>query len=218
MPVQALIFDLDGVIADTAEYHYRSWQQLADEEGVPFSRAANDQLRGIDRRESLNRLLGGKKLDSATTEDWLHRKNQYYLASLGDLTPQPGAAPLLHEARKAGLKIGLASASSNARTVLEKLDLVSEFDIIGDGSSVPNNKPAPDLYLWVAGGLQVSPAHTVVIEDSSDGIDAALASGFWTIGVGRAGVSHAHLVAPTGLVDLTLDRIFDAFHNNETTR
>ena len=211
MPLQALIFDLDGVIANTAEYHYRSWKRLADEEGIPFSREDNDQLRGIDRRESLNRLLNGRTLDEATTQDWLNRKNQYYLTSLGELTPQPGAVNLLDEAQAAGLKIGLASASHNARIVLEKLDLLSKFQVIGDGYSVVNNKPAPDLFLWVAGGLQASPAETVVFEDSSDAIDTALASGFWTVGVGLAGVDHAHLVAANGLLELQLDDVLQAF-------
>lgn len=208
--IDALIFDLDGVIADTAGYHYRSWKRLADEEGIPFTREDNDQLRGIDRRESLNRILDGRVIDEATTQDWLARKNRYYLESLGELAPEPGVPELLQEARAAALKIGLASASHNARLVLEKLDLLAMFDVVGDGYSVANNKPAPDLFLWVAGGLQASPARTVVFEDSSDAIDAALTSGFWTVGVGRAGVGHAHLVFPDGLAGLRLDDVLSA--------
>lgn len=211
MVVQALVFDLDGVIADTAGYHYRSWKRLADEVGLPFTRKDNDLLRGIDRRESLNRILNGRRIDEAMAEDWLARKNRYYLESLGELAPEPGASELLREAQAAGLKIGLASASHNARVVLERLDLLSMFDVVGDGHSVPNNKPAPDLFLWVAGGLQTSPARTIVFEDSSDGIDAALACGFWTVGVGRAGVGHAHLAAPDGLADLRLADVLSSF-------
>lgn len=199
MPVNALIFDLDGVIADTAEHHYRSWQRLADEEGLPFNRTDNDQLRGISRRESLKRLLKGKPIDEATAQDWLERKNNYYLNDLNDLTPEPGVPQLLNEARAAGLKLGLASASHNARIVLEKIDLLALFEVVGDGYSVPNNKPAPDLFLWVAGGLHTSPAQAVVFEDSGDGIDTALACGFWTVGVGSANVDHAHLTYPAGL-------------------
>jgi beta-phosphoglucomutase len=144
LDIHAFIFDLDGVITDTAEFHYRAWQQLADEEGIPFTREDNDQLRGVSRRESLNRILKGRPIEEATAQAWMTRKNDYYLILLNDLAPQdalPGVAEFLDEAGSRGIKIGLGSASKNARMALDKLNLLNKFDAIGDGYSVVNNKP-----------------------------------------------------------------------------
>lgn len=200
MEIRAFIFDLDGVITDTAELHYLSWKRLADEENLPFTREDNEQLRGVSRRESLNRLLKGRSIDEETALAWMARKNGYYRDYLQRLTPADrlrGAAEFLNQARPAGILIGLGSASKNARDVLARLELLSTFDAVGDGNSVVNTKPAPDLFLWVAGRLNISPPEGVVFEDAEAGVDAALAGGFWTVGVGTANVNHAHMVIPS---------------------
>ena len=212
LDIRALIFDLDGVITDTAELHYRAWKQLADEEGIPFTREDNEQLRGVSRRESLNRILRGRPIDEPTAQAWMARKNAYYLEFLKGITPAdilPGVVDFLTSARSRGLKLALGSASRNAREVLERLDILSLFDVIGDGHSVVNSKPAPDLFLWAAGGLGVNPAHAVVFEDAEAGIDAALAGGFWTVGIGSANGGHAHILAPGGLAELTVDLLLE---------
>lgn len=204
--IRAFIFDLDGVIADTAEFHFRAWKRLADEEGIPFNRQANDQLRGVSRRESLKRILKGRAIDEATAEAWMTRKNNYYLDYLDTLTPQdclPGVVAFLAATRQQGIRIGLGSASKNAALVLKKLDLKAMFDAVGDGYSVARTKPAPDLFVWVAGALHASPAQAVVFEDAEAGIDAALTGGFWTVGIGSAEVNRAHITA-AGLASLTL--------------
>jgi beta-phosphoglucomutase len=198
--IRAFIFDLDGVITDTAELHYLSWKRLSEEEGLPFTREDNEQLRGVSRRESLNRLLKGREIDEATALAWMTRKNLYYRDYLQNLTPADrldGAAEFLHDARAAGILVGLGSASKNAPDVLAKLALSDMFDAVGDGNSVVNTKPAPDLFLWTAGRLDVSPLQSVVFEDAEAGIDAALAGGFWTVGVGTANVHRAHIVIPS---------------------
>jgi beta-phosphoglucomutase len=187
------------VITDTAEYHFRSWKRLADEEGIPFTRQDNEALRGVSRRESLNRMLKGRPIDEATAQAWMERKNGYYVALLNDITPNdvlPGALRLLDEARAAGIKTAIASASKNARPVLEKLSILDRFDAIGDGYSVVNTKPAPDLFVWTAGRLGVSPTQAVVFEDAEAGVAAALTGGFWAVGVGTAEVRRAHIVMP----------------------
>lgn len=215
LDIRAFIFDLDGVITDTAEFHFRAWKRLADEEGVPFTRADNDQLRGVSRRESLNRILKGRPIDEATAQAWMTRKNDYYLDYLETLTPQdclPGVVDFLTAAQGAGIRVGLGSASRNARMVLEKLGLMDRFDAVGDGYSVVNTKPAPDLFVWVAGALRVSPAQAVVFEDAEAGIDAALAGGFWTVGIGSAQVGHAHVTAP-GLAALTVPGVLAALQS-----
>lgn len=197
-PITAFIFDLDGVITDTAEFHFLAWKRLADEEGIAFTREDNEQLRGVSRRESLNRMLKGRPIDEATAQAWMERKNVYYKDFLKEITPQhalPGVPQFLGEARAAGLKLGLGSASKNAHEVLERLRLKDAFDAIGDGYSVVNSKPAPDLFIWVAGRLDVPPTEAVVFEDAEAGIDAALKGGFRAVGIGTSSIQHAHLVA-----------------------
>jgi beta-phosphoglucomutase len=199
LDIRAFIFDLDGVITDTAEYHFLAWKRLADEEGIPFTRQDNEALRGVSRRESLNRMLKGRPIDEATAQAWMERKNGYYVALLNDITPAnllPGVLNLLDEAHAAGIKTGIGSASKNARPVLEKLGIADKFDAIGDGYSVVNTKPAPDLFIWTAGRLGVSPTQAVVFEDAEAGVAAALTGGFWAVGIGSADVGKAHLVLP----------------------
>ncbi len=198
MPAQikAFIFDLDGVITDTAEYHYRSWQRLADEEGLTFTRQDNEKLRGVPRRESLRRLLKGHPIDEETAQAWMTRKNDYFHTYLREMTPEnrlPGVTRFLDEAQSAGISLAIGSASRNVKPVLEKLQLLDLFDVIGDAYSVANNKPAPDIFVWVAGGLGVRVDEAVVFEDAEDGVNAALKAGFLTVGIGQANVAHAHI-------------------------
>ena len=196
MTPTGFIFDLAGVITDTAEYHYRSWQRLADELSIPFSREDNDALRGVPRRRSLELVLKGRTLPEDEMQRLMTLKNDYYRAFLTEVTPDgllPGVGDFLNAARAAGIRIGLGSASKNARDVLERLGVMALFDAIGDGNSVTNQKPAPDLFVWVAGALRLPPERCVVFEDAEAGIDAAKAGGFWTVGLGPAErVGHAH--------------------------
>jgi beta-phosphoglucomutase len=211
--IKAFIFDLDGVITDTAEYHYRGWKRLADEEGVPFTWEDNEQLRGVDRRESLLRLLKGRVLPEAQMQEWMTRKNDYYRASLTEITPDdllPGVRDFLTDARARGLKLGLGSASKNAKDVVQRLGIADMLDVIGDGYSVANGKPAPDLFVWVAGGLGVPPMESVVFEDAEAGIDAALAAGAYAVGLGPENrVGRAHVVLPD-LAHTRVDGVLNA--------
>jgi beta-phosphoglucomutase len=198
--LEAFVFDLDGVITDTAEYHYRAWKRLADEQGIPFTREDNEALRGVSRRQSLLLLLKGRVLTEDQMEAWMTRKNDYYRTYLAEVTANdllPGVGTFLHEAKACGLKMGLASASKNARDVIEKLGIADLMDAIGDGYSVSNPKPAPDLFVWVAGRLGVYPSRTAVFEDAEAGVEAALAGGMYAVGLGPVSrVGKAHLVLP----------------------
>lgn len=213
MELKVVIFDLDGVITDTAEYHYLAWQQLAQEEGLFFDRALNERLRGVSRRASLEIILDGCEEREEVIEDMMARKNSYYQAMLAQITPDdllPGTMKLLRELKEAGIKIAIGSASKNARTVLERLGILSFLDVIADGNSVSRPKPAPDLFLFVAQALNVSPAFCAVVEDAAAGIDAALAAGMWAIGLGpEERVGHAH-VRFESLDGVTLVRLQEA--------
>jgi beta-phosphoglucomutase len=211
--VTAFIFDLDGVITDTAEYHYLAWKQLADEEGVPFTREDNDQLRGVSRRESLLLLLKGRVLPEEQMQAWMARKNDYYRAYLTRITPKdllPGVESFLRDARARGLKLGLASASRNAKDVIHSLGIADLLDAIGDGYSVVNTKPAPDLFIWVAGRLNVHPPETAIFEDAEAGIDAALTAGMFAVGLGpKSRLGRAHVVYPS-LENVSVEHVLTA--------
>jgi kojibiose phosphorylase len=197
-PVRAFIFDLDGVLTDTAEFHYLAWKRLADEEGIPFTREDNEALRGISRRESLNLLLKGHPITDTQAEAWMERKNNYYRTMVLAMTPQnllPGALEILREIRQAGIKIAIASASKNAGDVIRLLDLEDSIDILCDGNSVQNPKPAPDLFLFASQSLGIAPEYCVVVEDAQAGIEAAIAAGMRSVGLGpQERVSQATLI------------------------
>jgi kojibiose phosphorylase len=207
-PFDAIIFDLDGVITDTAEYHFRGWQRLAQEEGLAFSRADNEQLRGVPRRESLARILAGRPIDEPMAEAWMARKNDYYQAMIADMSPAdllPGVPDLLREIRAAGLKMAIASASRNAPEVIERLGIAGYFDALAHGGSVTRQKPAPDLFLFVAEQLGLPPERCLIVEDAQAGIEAAHAAGMAAVGIGpRARVGAAEVVLPS-LDGATLD-------------
>ena len=143
-----LIFDLDGVITDTAEYHYQAWQRLADEEGLPFDREANEACRGISRRESLRVVLGGRPATEEQMQTMMARKQRYYEESLDQIGPDdllPGVAGLLDALDAAGIPYALASASKNARPVCERLGIAHRLAALADGYSVERQKPYPCL-------------------------------------------------------------------------
>ncbi|MEH1950510.1 MAG: beta-phosphoglucomutase, partial [Nostoc sp.] len=199
--IQGFIFDLDGVLTDTAELHYLAWQKLADEEGIPFNREANEALRGVSRRASLMLIVGDRPYSEAQIEEMMERKNHYYVELIENMTPQdllPGAIALLNELRQADIKIGIGSASKNARPVLERLGIVDKVDAIADGYSVQEPKPAPDLFLYAAKQLGIEPGQSVVVEDAAAGVEAALAAGMWAVGLGPVErVGAAHIVLPS---------------------
>jgi kojibiose phosphorylase len=199
--IRGFIFDLDGVLTDTAEYHYLAWQRLADEEGLPFNRQANEALRGVSRRDSLMYILGEKQYTEEQIQEMMDRKNRYYVESIQNISPEdllPGVITLLDELKQAGIKIALGSASKNARPVVEKLGIANRIDAIADGYSVQKPKPAPDLFLYAANQLGLEPAQCVVVEDAEAGVEAALAGGMWTVGLGPASrVGAAHIVLPS---------------------
>jgi beta-phosphoglucomutase len=205
MTIQGFLFDLDGVLTDTARFHYLAWKRLADELGIPFRRAQNEALRGISRRESLLLLLQGRACSEDQIEEWMERKNTYYLEFIRLIGPKnilPGAPGLLEEIHAAGLKAGLSSASKNASEVIARMGISGLFQAFSDGYSVEHQKPAPDLFLHTAAALGLPPAECAVFEDAAAGIEAAIAGGFVAVGLGpieRVGRAHLRLDSLAGV-------------------
>jgi kojibiose phosphorylase len=205
--IKAFIFDLDGVITDTAEYHYLGWKRMADDEGIPMDQALGDELRGVARRPALERIIGDRPYTEEQILELMDRKNRYYVAMLDQVSPAdllPGVPRLLDELDEAGIAAAIGSASKNARTVLERLGVADRFAAVSDGYSVTAPKPAPDLFLHAAAQLAVEPSQSVVLEDAAAGVEAALAGGFHTIGVGPADRVGAAEVVVDGFADVTL--------------
>ncbi len=200
MQIKGFIFDLDGVITDTAEFHYRAWKRLAEEEGIPFSRADNEALRGISRRESLLILLKGAGRTEEALLKMMERKNCYYQEFIKNITPEdvlPGVMKLLMEIRLGGYKSALASASKNANDVILNLKIDWLFDAVSDGYSVDQQKPAPDLFLHAANQLGLQPEQCVVFEDAEAGIIAARSGCFRSVGLGpKERVGKAEVIYP----------------------
>lgn len=205
---EAVIFDLDGVLTDTAEFHYRAWQTIADAHGHPFDRAANEALRGLSREESLRAVLAGADVTDNEFTDLLRQKNEIYLGLLDEMGPGDlldGAAQVIEGAKRRGCVIAVGSSSRNAKFVLEKLGLADAFDAVADGSSAPSAKPDPGIFLSAAAQLGVPPRRCVVVEDASSGVDAARAAGMRSVGIGPAErVGHADLRFDT-TADIDLD-------------
>ena len=200
MPIHGFIFDLDGVLTDTAEYHYQAWQRLAEALGIPFDREHNEALRGVSRRRSLELLLAGRVYPEAQMLEMMERKNHYYQELLTQVTPQdllPGVRHLLEASRAADLKIAIGSASKNAREVVQRLHIAPSIDALADGYSVVRPKPAPDLFVYAAGLLHVCVHECVVFEDAAAGVEAAKVAGMYAVGLGpRERVGQADLVLP----------------------
>lgn len=185
--IKAVIFDLDGVITDTAEYHFQAWKRLAEEEGLPFTRQDNEALRGIPRRESLLRLLKGKPVPEEQMQAMMTRKNAYYQDLLTRITSDdllPGVPQLLDQLDAAGIPYAIASASRNARTVIERLGILERLSAVADGNSVTRQKPHPDLFRCAAAMLDRHPSQCLVVEDAAAGVEAALAAGMPCLALG----------------------------------
>ena len=193
--VTACIFDLDGVIVETSHYHFLAWQRLAREIGIDFSEKENEQLKGVSRKRSLERILaiGNKSLDDQTFHELMEKKNGWYLEYLEDLKPGdalPMVVPFLDSLREDGIKCALASSSKNAPAIIAKLGLNDYFDTLKDGNSVKIAKPNPDIFLQAAEAIDESPANCVVFEDALAGIEAARNAGMRCVGVGSPDVLH----------------------------
>ena len=211
--VKACLFDMDGVIVDTAKYHFKAWARLADSLGIPFTEEQNEQLKGVSRVDSLEKILawGHLELNSTKKLELMELKNKWYLDFVEEVNPSemlPGALDFLQLLKTNGILIGLGSSSKNAVMILEKLGIYDMFSTIIDGSKIHMSKPHPEVFLKGAKELQLQPSEVVVFEDAISGVEAAKAGGFFCYGIGEASILTAADVVINGLHEMNLDRLY----------
>lgn len=215
--LQACIFDLDGVLVDTAIYHYKAWKQLANELGFDFTHEQNEQLKGISRMDSLNKILewGNIQLSDVRKIELADMKNAWYVQMISSMTKDevlPGAINILESIRSSGLKCALGSASRNSTLILERTSLTNYFDVIVDGNSVSSSKPDPEVFLKGANLLGVNPSDCVVFEDGIAGVMAAISAGMKVVGIGRQEVLNMANLVVGGLDQIELLTIKKLFY------
>lgn len=186
MSLKAIIYDLDGVITDTALYHYESWKWVGEQLEYDLTEKQNSKLKGLGRKESLDKILkwSGSRISEADKQNLLSQKNKMYLNLIDEMKPEEvfdGFIEFNKKAKEEGIKVAIGSSSKNAIRIIDKLDLVLEFHAIVDGGMTPNSKPEPDIFLLAAEKLQADPSECLVIEDSQAGLTAAKKGGFTSV-------------------------------------
>ena len=196
--IKGFLFDLDGVIVDTAVFHFQAWRRLAQKLGGDFTEEQNEQLKGVSRVDSLKKIIEwtGASVSDEEFQTLMVEKNEWYLELVQGLGPQdalPGALNFLQTAYDQGIKIALGSASKNAPMILEKLGITPLFTAIIDGNNVVNGKPHPEVFLKGAEALGLEPSECVVFEDSIAGVQAAKTGGMSSVGIGDAETLQADI-------------------------
>jgi beta-phosphoglucomutase len=215
--IKACIFDLDGVIVDTAHYHFLAWKRLANELGIDLTLEDNERLKGVSRMHSPDIILelGGISKSQHEKEVLANKKNSWFVDYVERMAPEeifPGVKQLIQRLREKGLKIALASSSKNARTVIKLLHIQNEFDAIVDGGMITNSKPDPEIFLLAASKLGIEPKECLVFEDAEAGVEAAVAAGMKCIGIGSPDQLQKanHVIAKTGEFELSTLAELDA--------
>jgi beta-phosphoglucomutase len=216
--IEAFIFDLDGVITDTAEHHFLAWKALAEGLDITFTREHNEELKGVSRMDSLEKILhiGGREKDF--TEEEKERlateKNEQYVQLIKNISPEdilPGIEQLLDRIKADGHKLALASASKNALTVLEGLGLKEKFEVIVDAATIKNGKPDPEIFLRAAELLEVNPSYCIGVEDAIAGVDAIKGAGMFAVAVGPAESFQKADLVYSSTSDVSYEEIIDKF-------
>jgi beta-phosphoglucomutase len=212
MRTSACIFDLDGVIVDTAKYHYLAWKRLTDLLNIHFTEKDNERLKGVSRMASLEIILeiGRRELNDNLKDEYAMLKNNWYVDYISRMTPEeilPGALAFINELRNADIRVAIGSASKNTPMILERVGIKDLFDAVADGNNVSKAKPDPEVFLKAAEMLGAEPTKCIVFEDAQAGIQAALNAGMMCIGVGSAKVlENAHFIV-SGLDEMSLEKI-----------
>ncbi|MCO4291459.1 beta-phosphoglucomutase [Solitalea sp. MAHUQ-68] len=210
--LKACIFDLDGVIVDTAVHHYKAWKRLANSLGFDFTEEQNEQLKGVSRVRSLEIILaiGGYSATATEQEKMAAQKNDWYLELIGQMTPEdilPGAKEFVEACKAEGIKTAIGSASKNTLTILSKIGLDKHFDAIVDGNKVTKAKPDPEVFLNAAKELNVDASVCVVFEDAIAGVEAANNAGMRCVGIGQPAVLTEANAVVSSLAEITLSKV-----------
>jgi len=210
--IKACIFDLDGVIVDTAVYHYKAWRRLANQLGFDFTEEQNEELKGISRIESLKIILhwGGVTKSDEEMQELATLKNTWYVDMITKMTPDeilPGAKEFLELVRAKNYLTALGSASKNSETILNQIGLIHLFDALVDGNKVTKSKPDPEVFLVGAQELNVNPQECVVFEDAIAGVQAAKAGNMKAVGIGKADVLTEADIVVAGLNEMTIEKL-----------
>jgi beta-phosphoglucomutase len=212
MRTAACIFDLDGVIVDTARYHFLAWKRLTDQLGIHFTEEDNERLKGVSRMASLEIILeiGNINTDDSTKLEYATLKNKWYTDFISKMTPDeilPGSLDFIKELRKANIRVAIGSASKNTPLILKRVGILELFDAVADGNIVSKAKPDPDIFIKAAEMVNVKPGKCVVFEDAVAGVQAALNAGMMCIGVGSPKILiEAHYVV-SGLKEMNLEKL-----------
>ncbi|KGE18525.1 beta-phosphoglucomutase [Paenibacillus wynnii] len=214
--VKACLFDLDGVLVDTAKYHYIAWKELANDLGFQFTEQDNERLKGVSRVASLNILLeiGGLSFTEEEKEKLAEKKNNRYVEYISTMDSSeilPGSLDFLKDCRAHGIKVALGSASKNAMMILNNTGLTSYFDAIIDGTHTSVAKPDPEVFLLGAKALETAPEHCVVFEDAEAGIEAAIRAGMVSVGIGSPETLAAANVVIPSLQQMNVARLRESF-------
>ncbi|MGY6562698.1 MAG: beta-phosphoglucomutase [Luteibaculaceae bacterium] len=212
--IKACIFDLDGVIVDTAHFHYLAWRKTANALGFDLTEAENENLKGVSRKESLDYILnlGGVSISDEEKEKWLVQKNDWYLTYIESMTPGdilPGVLDFLHGLENKGILLAIGSSSKNARPILERVKIKEKFTAIIDGTNIIKGKPNPEVFLKGAEAMNLKPEECLVFEDAIAGVQAALAGNFPVCSVGHApGLDTATInISSTAELDKVLNQL-----------
>ena len=214
--IKACIFDLDGVIVDTAKYHFEAWKRLANELGFDFTPKQNELLKGVSRVESFKIILGigGIEMPEAEQVAYREKKNDWYkefISGMDEREILPGITDFLQELQSKRIKLALGSASKNAQPVLKAIGLFDTFEVIVDGLSVSKAKPDPEVFLKAAKGIGIDPENCVVFEDAYAGVQAANAAKMFSVGVGKEeDLPHANIII-SGFQDFNLESLISHF-------
>lgn len=213
--IEAVLFDLDGVLVRTDGLHYLAWKQIADAEGIYFDERINDRLRGVSRMESLEIILerASRTYSPAVKQDMAERKNAIYrelLMGMGPGDVLPGVAPVLDGLRRRGIKLAVGSSSKNAGTILDRCHLTPLFDAVVDGNDISRSKPDPEVFLLAASRSGVPPAHCLVVEDAMAGIESARNAGMRYVAIGTPETMPGVSPLISGLADVDADRLLAA--------
>lgn len=212
MRTGACIFDLDGVLVDTAKYHFKAWKRLTDKLGIDFTEDDNERLKGVSRMASLEIILeiGNMEPDERKKLEYATLKNNWYIEYISKMTPSeilPGCVQFIRELKNANIRIAIGSASKNTPMILERVGIQEMFDAVADGNNITKAKPDPEVFLKAAEMVGIKPENCVVFEDAVAGVQAALNAGMKCIGIGSPEVlTKAHFVVP-GLYEMNIEKL-----------